>query len=124
MFMVAYDAVVKAPADTLGEVFEWLGDGDVDRAIAQVKPELRTQDPDEVAQRAGATSGLEPEVVEVFDELYDTVLQMRQIDQTLVDRLNATNERLAERIDHALRDVARRRHERAELLRRARSEAA
>lgn len=124
MFLVAYDAVIRAPEDTLGEVFEWLGDGDVERAIAHVKPELRTQVDDVVADFVDADCGLEPEVVDVFDELYDTVLHMREIDQALVDRLNATNERLAERIDHALRDVARRRRERADLLRRARSEAA
>ena len=124
MFMVAYDSVVESPDDTLREVFSWLGDGDVCRAIAEVRPQLRTQDQDRLGPADDAASGLEPEVIEAFDALYDTVLRRRQLDQLLVDRLNATNELLAERIDHAFREVSRQRHERMELIRAARSKAA
>lgn len=124
MFIVAYDAVIESPETTTREVFRWLGEGDAKRAMAQVQPQLRTQQAERCTNDEEAICGLEPEVTEVFDELYETVFQMRQIDQTLVDRLNATNERLSERIDHALREVARQRHERAALIRRARSKAA
>jgi hypothetical protein len=124
MFMVGYDAVVESPEKTLGEVFAWLGDGDVRRAIEQVRPQLRTQDPDRCNNAEDAESGLEPEIIEVFDELYETVLCMREIDQGLVDRLNVTNERLSARIDKALREVARQRCERAEMIRAARNKAA
>jgi hypothetical protein len=124
MFMVAYDSVVQSPEETLGEVFDWLGNGDVGPAIAQVRPQLRTQDAERLDGTDDAASGLDPEVIEVFDELYETVFRMREIDQQLVDRLNATNERLSERIDGALREVARQRHERAEMIRQAQSKAA
>jgi len=124
MFMVAYDAVIDSPEKILGEVFAWLGDGDVERSMAQVSPQLRTQDGARCNDAVDAESRLEPEVIEAFDELYETVLRMRQIDQALVDRLNATNERLSARIDEALREVAHQRRERAKLIRRARSKAA
>lgn len=124
MFMVAYDAVIESPEKTVGEVFDWLGEGDATRAITQVRPQLRTQDADHSNDADDAESGLGPEVIAVFDDFYETVLHMRQIDQRLVDRLNATNERLQERIDQALREVARLRYERAETIRAARRKAA
>lgn len=124
MFMVAYDAVIESPEKVLGEVFRWLGDGDVDRAVAQVSPQLRTQDASSCDAAADGEDCFEPEVIDTFDELYETVLRMREIDQPLVDRLNATNERLAERIEHALHELARERHERAKLVRHAKSQQA
>lgn len=112
MFIVAYDAVIEKPAETLQEVFGWLGEGDVARAVEQVKPQLRTQSHDDVPVLDDAESGFEPEVIEVFDELYQTVLRKREIEQRFVDRLNVTNELLEERIQAALKHVAVRRHER------------
>jgi hypothetical protein len=56
-------------------------------------------------------------VGEVFDELYQTVLRKREIEQSFVDRLTETNELLEERIQGALKDVAMRRHERRRAIR-------
>jgi hypothetical protein len=122
--MVAYDSVVESPERTLRHVFEWLGEGDVDAAIREVEPALRTQEarsseppnPDELA--------LEPEVVEVFDTLYDVVRHRRAIDQAFVDRLNAANELLAERIDGEVKRVAHARRERQRRLQEARLDGA
>jgi hypothetical protein len=116
MFMLGYDAVVREPEATLGEVFEWLGGGDVQQAIQQVQPQLRTQDGGGTPETDDVESGLEPAVVEVFDELYETVLRKREIQQAFVDRLNATNELLTMRIDEAIRDVAKQRRERRRAL--------
>ena len=117
MFMVAYDAVMEKPEETLQEVFDWLGEGDVARAGAQVKPQLRTQCHRDDPVLDDAKSGFEPEVIEVFDELYQTVLRKREIEQSLVDRLNETNELLAERIQEALREMAAARDERRRVIR-------
>lgn len=124
MFMVAYDAVIERPEATVGDVFEWLGEGDVARAVAQVQPQLRTQVSDRCLEVSAAESGLEPAVVEVFDELYETVLRKREIEQSFVDRLNATNELLEERIREALKDAAVRRQERRRAIVDARRRAA
>ncbi|UCH29646.1 MAG: hypothetical protein JSV06_01090, partial [Myxococcales bacterium] len=43
VYMLAYEAVLSDPEATLTEVFEWLGEGDVEAAIAKVEPSLRTQ---------------------------------------------------------------------------------
>jgi hypothetical protein len=49
--------------------------------------------------------GLQPEVIEVFDELYGLVLGQRPLEQPFVDRLNETNETLSERIAEAVKLV-------------------
>ena len=88
-----YDEVLDEPERVVPEVLGRmnLSDGDIDAAVAAVKPSNRTQDRD-VAVLEG--SALEPELVEVFDELYITVKERRPISGAFLARLNATNQRL------------------------------
>jgi hypothetical protein len=116
-YLVAYDSVLDAPQETLRAVFDWLGEGDADAAIGKVEPGLRTQDHresrDEVLEEE---DGLEPEVIEVFDALYDLVLKRAPLEQAFVDRLNQTNEALGPRIEEAAKAVAAARLERKRFM--------
>ena len=118
-FMVAYDSVLESPKETLRAVFDWLGEGDAEAAAREVAPARRTQDPgaeaSEVASRE--EESFEPEVVEVFDALYDLVRDRRELDQPFVDQLNETNERLSERISVEVKRVAEAQRERQRLIR-------
>lgn len=106
-YMVAYESVLDSPEETLREVFQWLGKGNVEAAIKEVEPRLRTQDEEAGDEPSIDDLDLEPEVVEVFDALYDLVLKRRPLDQAFVDTLNQANDRLSERIEKDVRRVAR-----------------
>lgn len=114
--MVAYDSVLRAPEPTLRSVFDWLGDGDVEAAIEEVRPALRTQLEDRSDEVEVGDLGLDPQVIEVFDALYDLVREQRPLDQAFVDRLNQTNEALEKRIQEAVKDVTKGQLERRGLL--------
>ncbi len=105
-YMVAFDSVLDSPKETLRDVFRWLEDGDVEAAIKEVQPTLRTQDQEPEDETSVDALGLEPEVIEVFDELYGLVLRQSPLDQPFVDRLNQANELLSERIGEAVKQVA------------------
>ncbi|MGB8332371.1 MAG: hypothetical protein WCE62_19765 [Polyangiales bacterium] len=115
-FMVAYESVLEDPEKALRPVFRWIGEGNVDAAIAAVHPELRTQneeldDPTEISDFE-----LEPEAVEVFDALYETVRTQSPLQQAFVDRLNETNRLLRPRIEPVVKETARAQVERRRLL--------
>jgi hypothetical protein len=115
-YMVAYDSVLRAPEPTLRGVFDWLGDGDIEAAIEEVRPALRTQLEDRSDEAEVGDLELDPQVIEVFDALYDLVREQRPLDQGFVDRLNQTNEALAERIQEAVKQVTKAQLERRRLL--------
>ena len=115
-YMVAYDSVLDAPEETLRSVFRWLGDGDAEAAIQQVEPELRTQKQETQAEVRDEEDSLGPEVVEVFDALYDLVLKQTPLEQAFVDRLNQANVALGPRIEEAVKTVAAARLERKRFM--------
>ncbi len=115
-YMVAYDSVLEAPDETLHAVFRWLGEGDVGAAIRKVEPALRTQAHDSQNEAQQEEDSLEPEVIEVFDALYDLVLNQAPLEQAFVDRLNETNEALGPRIEEAVKAVAAARLERKRFM--------
>jgi hypothetical protein len=105
-YMVAFDSVLDSPEETLRDMFRWLGDGEVEAAIKEVAPALRTQDQEPEDETSVDDLGLQPEVIEVFDALYGLVLSQSPLDQPFVDRLNQANEMLSERIEEAVKQVA------------------
>ena len=115
-YMVAYDSVLDAPEETLRSVFRWLGDGNAEAAIQQVEPELRTQKQETKAEVRDEEDSLGPEVVEVFDALYDLVLKQTPLEQAFVDRLNQANVALGPRIEEAVKTVAAARLERKRFM--------
>jgi len=115
-YMVAYESVLEDPDKTLRDVFRWLGDGDVEAAIRQVEPALRTQNDTSDDTASDEESDIEPEIVEVFDALYDVVRSQEPLQQSFVDRLNEANQLLSERIETAIRETARAQLERKRLI--------
>jgi hypothetical protein len=115
-YMVAYESVLEDPDKTLRDVFRWLGDGDVEAAIEQVAPALRTQNDASDDSATHEESDIEPEVVEVFDALYEVVRSQEPLQQSFVDRLNEANQLLSERIETAVRETARAHLERKRLI--------
>ncbi len=104
--MVAYESVLDETETTLRRVFDWLGEGDVEAAIAEVEPRLRTQAESKSEPASPAEDEIEPEVSEVFDALYEMVRHQRSVDQAFVDRLNETNRLLGGRIQAAVQATA------------------
>lgn len=114
--MVAYESVLEDPDKTLRDVFRWVGEGDVEAAIAGVEPRLRTQSPDGSDQAEEPDVELEFEVTEVFDALYEVVRTQSPLEQPFIDRLNETNRLLGPRIEAAVKETARGQLERRRLL--------
>jgi hypothetical protein len=115
-FMVAYESVLEDPNKTLRPVFRWIGEGNVDAAIAAVNPELRTQNEEIDDQAEEPDVELEPEVIETFDALYEVVRTQSPLEQAFIDRLNETNHLLGPRIEAAVKETARGQLERRRLL--------
>jgi hypothetical protein len=87
-----YDAVVERPGQVIASVLGWIGQGDVEAAIAAVKPESRTQ--------AGnyESDSIAPEFARVFDDLYASVAEGRGFTHALLSTLNSTNQALLPRL--------------------------
>lgn len=122
-YMVAYDSVLDAPEDTLRDVFRWLGNGNVEAAIREVDPALRTQDDAHDDETSGDELHVESEIVEAFDTLYDLVLRRQPFEQSFVDRLNEANEKLSERVGEAVKSFADAQRKRTRLLQERRRKA-
>ncbi len=97
-----FDRLLRQPEETIRSTLKWLGGGDVERAVAKVKPEHRTFDRPQVG-------GVPQQVAAVFDDLYAAVDGHEPIGKPLLDRLNQTHLQLLpeiqahqERIQRAL----------------------
>lgn len=96
----SYDGVLADPRRVVGATLEWFGQGgDVEAAVAQVKPETRTQ-------RAPASSSVEPRHAAVFDEFYAAVDRGVGLDRGLIDRMNRTHNALAPVIEEHQQRIA------------------
>lgn len=82
-----YDQVLGDPEATIGRVLRWIGRGDVEAAVAAVKPGNRTQTrPD--------SDSVPPALARVFDDLYAGVAAGNGIGGALLRTLNETNQKL------------------------------
>lgn len=92
MHMTTYDRLLRAPDMEVGKVIRWLGEGNLEAAVAEVRPELRTQ-----LTSPQAVDDLVEDHAELFDELYGRVDQTRSLDAAFIAKLNETNEALTRR---------------------------
>lgn len=122
-YLVAYDSVLDAPEDTLRDVFRWLGTGDVQAALRGVDPALRTQHETHDVEPSEDELRMEAKVIEVFDALYDLVLKRQPLEQSFVDRLNETNEKLSEQISQAAKEFGEAQRRKARMLQERRRKA-
>ncbi|MCA9685595.1 MAG: hypothetical protein KC457_25680, partial [Myxococcales bacterium] len=94
----SYQSLLEDPEQAIAEVLRWLGRGDLQKAIAAVRPERQTQH--QGAKKDGPDAGvgdLEPEFAEVFDELYDHIHRAKPLSAAFLVALNDTDARLRPR---------------------------
>lgn len=85
----SYDGVLADPAGVLARTFAWIGHGgELERAVAAVRPETRTQ-------RAPTSTSVAPHVAEVFDAFYAAVDAGDGLDRGLIQRMNLVHAELA-----------------------------
>ncbi len=108
--LCSYASVVENPGPHIRETLGWIGQPcDVEAAVAAVDPSLQRSTP------VSAPPQLDPNSVEVFDELSHRIHVGRPLNPGFVQRLNRTHERLL--------PVAQELSRRAELRRLARRSA-
>lgn len=95
-----YDDVIARPQAIVASVLEWIGSGDVEAAVAAVKPENRTQ------IDTGESEPIEPELARVFDELYAAVAAGKGFSSSLLRLLNDTNQAMLPRLAKLQQEVA------------------
>lgn len=98
--MQTYDDVLARPGPIIASVLQWIGQGDVDAAVAAVKPENRTQVDN------GESASVEPELAKVFDDLYGAIAEGKGFSGALLRTLNATNQSLLPRLTKLQQQVA------------------
>lgn len=97
--VTTYDRMLRDPKREVRLVLKWLGDGNARAAAAAVDSALRTQNRREVPNAVGRE--LDARHLELFDELYDALDRGRDLSQSLIDRLNATDGELQPHIEAA-----------------------
>ncbi|KIG17660.1 hypothetical protein DB30_02935 [Enhygromyxa salina] len=98
--MHTYEAVISKPESVVSGVLGWIGHGDVEKAVAAVKPEHRTQ------VDSGRSDSIEPALARVFDDLYAAVAAGKGFSRALLGTLNDTNQRLLPRLTKLQHEVA------------------
>ena len=91
----SYQSLVEDPERAIAEVLRWLERGDLARAISVVRPERQTQ---LAATPTPDPAHVEPEDIEVFDELYDHIHRGRALSAAFLGKLNDTDRRLRPRL--------------------------
>lgn len=96
--VVSYDSLLRDPTRVVTEALQWIGRGDVERAAAVVDRSLRTEQGGGDTDDEDLAEGIEPEHLATFDALYQTIDEERPLTQSMVDRLNRTDEALRPRV--------------------------
>lgn len=98
--MQTYDDVLSRPGPIVASVLEWIGHGDIEAAVAAVKPQNRTQ------VDSGESESVEPELAKVFDDLYAAIAEGKGFSGALLRTLNETNQSLLPRLTKLQQEVA------------------
>ena len=91
--LVSYQKLLSAPAEIIPPVIKWCGGGDVEKAIAVVKPKLNTQ-----KETIVEDSPLTPEQETVFDELHDYFYRQDPLQASFIQKLNEMDQELSKLI--------------------------
>lgn len=98
--MQTYDDVLARPGPIVASVLEWIGHGDIEAAVAAVKPENRTQ------TDSGESDSVEPKLAQVFDDLYAAIAEGKGFSAALLRTLNETNQLLVPHLTKLQQEVA------------------
>ena len=99
--VTTYDRLLADPEGEIGTVLKWLGEGDLQAAVAAVEPGLRTQGSD-----APTPEEISPRHAVVFDDLYELLHDGADLSAPFVEVLNRTDAELRPRISR-VRDAVR-----------------
>lgn len=113
--LFAYDRVLAAPEPVVRDVLAWIGAGDVDAALAAIKPDRRTQ-------HRPTSDTVEPALARVFDDLYAAVADGKGFSRALLTSLNETNLRLLPQLLETQRRVLQAQAEQVQPTPQARAE--
>ena len=97
--MIAYDSVLEAPQVVIPRIMTWVGTGDIEKAVAAVSPEVRTQKGYERPEDCPILAA------EVFDELYARVREARPIDAPFIQKLNEVDGLLQPRMQKEIEQI-------------------
>ena len=89
----SYASLIADPEAAIAEVLAWLGRGDLERAVAAVRPR-----PVQVAVETPADPQVDAEDIEIFDELYDHIHRALPLSAAFLAKLNETDLRLRPRL--------------------------
>ncbi len=114
--LFAYDDLLARSDELLPRTLAWLAEGrefDVERALAAIKPERRTQEGARVSEEARAglyddetATPIDAATAKVFDDLHAEVASSGSISRPLLQLLNKTNRELLPRLVKMQRRVA------------------
>lgn len=96
--LFAYDQVLAEPERAVRELLGWIGAGDVEAAIAAIRPDRRTQ-------HRPSSDSVEPALARVFDDLYAAIAEGKGLSRSLLAALNETNQRLLPQLVETQRRV-------------------
>lgn len=102
--LTTYHRMLRDPEPEIAQVFEWLGGGDVGKAVAVIDRDLNTQrvEPGDEGEHA-----LDPDLAALCDELYHRAYEQRGLSQDLIEQMNAWQQKMVERWGEPSRDRAR-----------------
>lgn len=90
--LVPYDRVVDDPRAAIGRVLAWIGEGDLDAAVAAVAPDLRR-----TPRAAGPFDGVDEGLEQLLDELCAMVVDTGRLSPAMLHRMNEAQLRLEDR---------------------------
>ena len=100
----SYPSLLRDPEKVIRETLRWIGDGDVEAAVAAVKPENRTQ-------KEVKSESFDVHMAGLCDELYDRIDRRKPLDANFIQALNDGDARIAPELQRAYETVMRAREE-------------
>jgi hypothetical protein len=97
--LVTYRRLLQDPEREITRALTWIGKGDVQAAVAAVRPELRTQ----TAPDIDVSDLLDDETVEVMDAVYQSIYEKGGLDAPLLEKMNAVHARVEPRFSRRAR---------------------
>lgn len=102
--LTTYHRVLNDPEPELAQVLEWLGGGNVAKAVEVVDQALNTQ---KIEPTQDIPNELDPELIAIMDDLYDRAHTRKGLSQSLVDEMNTWQKHMEERWGAPSRDRSR-----------------
>lgn len=91
--VLSYDALLRDPGRVTTEVLAWIGHGEVEPAMAVVRPAAAPREPVAVTD-AELAEGIESRHLQVFDELFAAIDREQALGASFVTKLNETQDAL------------------------------